>query len=51
MKNSKLNPRPKIIKSVKSNQAEGELKVEVGTGIEIVFENIHDLIAFCDYSK
>ena len=48
---SKFNPIPKIIKSSKTIHNEDELKVEIETGIEILFENMHDLIEFCEYSK
>ena len=49
--NSKLNPKPKIMKSSKDNSINDELKISVETGIEIVFESIHDLIEFCEYSR
>jgi hypothetical protein len=48
---SKFNPIPKIIKLNKAIENQDELKLDVETGIEIVFENMHDLIEFCEFSK
>jgi predicted protein tyrosine phosphatase len=48
---SKFNPRPMVSRANKNTNNTDQIKVEADSGLEIHFENIHDLIEFTEYSK